>query len=75
MNIRELLDRGKPPRKRPYELAVRVNSIASDMIKDDMSVILTGKNLPNTIYFPKVECEEHLKLVKNDFALFEITKI
>ncbi|XP_044253352.1 citramalyl-CoA lyase, mitochondrial-like [Tribolium madens] len=62
INIREILDKGKPQRKRPYDFAVRINSFASELIKDDLSVLVTGKNLPNTIYLPKVECVEHLEM-------------
>ncbi|EFA09094.2 citramalyl-CoA lyase, mitochondrial [Tribolium castaneum] len=61
INIRDILDKGKPQRKRPYDFAVRINSVASELIKDDLSVLVTGKNLPNTIYLPKVENVQHLE--------------
>jgi citrate lyase subunit beta-like protein len=62
LNIRELLEKGKPARKRRYELVVRVNSIASGFIKDDLRVILTAPHLPDSIYLPKVEQIDQLKI-------------
>jgi citrate lyase beta subunit len=42
---------------------VRVNSIASGFIKDDLRVILTAPHLPDSIYLPKVEQIDQLKIV------------
>lgn len=45
------------------ECAVRVNSVDSGLVTDDLNAVLTGKVLPEAILLPKVENEDHIKWV------------
>ena len=47
------------------ECAVRVNSVDSGLVTDDLKAILTGRVLPEAILLPKVENEEQIKWVRN----------
>ncbi|KAJ8973369.1 hypothetical protein NQ317_018846 [Molorchus minor] len=60
-NIRAVLDQGKPQKKKNYDFGVRVNSIESGLCHQDLESCLTGRNLPDTVLFPKVEEGDHLK--------------
>ena len=46
------------------ECAVRVNSVDSGLVTDDLKAVLTGKVLPEAILLPKVENKEQIKWVK-----------
>jgi len=43
------------------ECAVRVNSVDSGLVTDDLKAVLTGKVLPEAILLPKVENKEQIK--------------
>ena len=55
------------------ECAVRVNSVDSGLVTDDLKAILTGRVLPEAILLPKVENEEQIKWVRN-LLIFLIPK-
>ncbi|XP_019880403.1 citramalyl-CoA lyase, mitochondrial [Aethina tumida] len=59
--IRDMLDKGKPQKDRPFDWGVRVNSVDSGLCKNDLQALLTAKNLPDTVSLPKVETTEHIK--------------
>lgn len=61
--IRSIFDENKIPKNKTYDLAVRINSVESGLCDEDISVILNGKQLPNTILLPKVDGIEHLRWV------------
>ena len=46
------------------ECAVRVNSVDSGLVTDDLKAVLTGKVLPEAILLPKVENKEQIKWVR-----------
>ena len=52
------------------ECAVRVNSVDSGLVTDDLKSVLTGRVLPEAILLPKVESEDHIKWV--NFILYFI---
>eukprot|EP00794_Sanderia_malayensis_P013853 gene13853-15301_t len=43
------------------ECAVRVNSMDSGLVEDDLKLVLTGDALPEAILLPKVENADHIK--------------
>ena len=45
------------------ECAVRVNSVDSGLVEDDLNAVLTGKVLPQVIMLPKVESSDHVQWV------------
>lgn len=45
------------------ECAVRVNSVDSGLVLDDLQAVLSGRVLPEAILLPKVENEEQIKWV------------
>lgn len=55
------------------ECAVRVNSLSSNIIEEDLKVILSEGNLPQTIVLPKVEYESDLDTVK--IIMIQVTPI
>ncbi|XP_063916165.1 citramalyl-CoA lyase, mitochondrial-like [Zophobas morio] len=55
LNIRQLLDQGKPIKKSNYDFGVHMNEPHSELLKLDVSVIMTGKHVPDTICLPKVD--------------------
>lgn len=62
--IREILDSGKPKKKKNYDWAVRVNSIDSGLCNEDLEQILRAKNVPDTILLPKIEDADQVRWVK-----------
>lgn len=63
--IKDVLNKGKITKNRPYDLGVRVNSVESGLCKDDLTSCLSTNNLPDTILLPKVETVEHVNWVNN----------
>ena len=52
------------------ECAVRVNSVDSGLVPDDIEAALTGKILPESLLLPKVESSDHIKWVNTFNAHF-----
>jgi citrate lyase subunit beta-like protein len=46
------------------DIAVRVNSVSSELMEQDMNVIMTAKNLPKTILLPKTNTVDDLIVVR-----------
>ncbi|XP_022908887.1 citramalyl-CoA lyase, mitochondrial-like [Onthophagus taurus] len=59
--IRKLLDNGKPLKPRDYDWAIRVNSVHSGLLEEDLRQVLTAEFLPDTILLPKITTVDHLK--------------
>ncbi|ESO87404.1 hypothetical protein LOTGIDRAFT_127794 [Lottia gigantea] len=49
------------------DIAVRINSVSSGLYQDDLNVILSATNLPQTILLPKVDYVEELQMFTNQF--------
>lgn len=47
------------------EYAVRINSIDSGFAEEDLRTILSGKRLPDTLMFPKVEDVNHVEWIRS----------
>jgi len=45
------------------EPTVRINSVTSGLMEDDLRGTLAAKNLPPTLLLPKVEDPSHIELV------------
>ena len=48
-------------------MCVRINSIETGLVEDDLKAALTAKELPDSIVVPKVETVEHLDWVILEF--------
>lgn len=59
--IKKVLDNGKTKKQRDYDWGIRVNSVESGLCAEDLKILLTAKNLPDTVSLPKVENPDHIK--------------
>ena len=50
-----------------FELGVRVNSVASDMLYDDLKELSKAKNLPQAFMIPKVDSIRELNVIRDIF--------
>nr|CAD7442158.1 unnamed protein product [Timema bartmani] len=60
VTIRRWLDEGRASNS-TSEWSVRVNSVESDLCKEDLQTVLGGANKPSTLLLPKVESKEHIQ--------------
>lgn len=60
-NIRDILDGKINIEFGKSERSVRVNSVVSEICKDDLEVVLSAKSLPNAFHLPKVDSVDDLK--------------
>ncbi|CAG2054089.1 unnamed protein product [Timema podura] len=60
VTIRQWLDEGRASNS-TSEWSVRVNSVESDLCKEDLQTVLGGANKPPTLLLPKVESKEHIQ--------------
>ncbi|XP_018326500.1 citramalyl-CoA lyase, mitochondrial isoform X2 [Agrilus planipennis] len=72
--IFEFLNNGKPKKSREFDWGVRINSVKSELCQNDLDVILTAQNLPDTISLPKVNDTEELKWFSSQLERFTALK-
>lgn len=60
------------PNLQAIEWAVRLNSVDSGLLEDDLKTVVTAKRVPKTLLLPKVESSADLKYVSiyNDMIAF-----